>query len=101
MAKASKAARNGGTSATDGDRKQPPPIDIAVDQQVDQLRQQLALRTRKLALANELLLLLTADRKLSEESVRASEERFRQLAENVDEVFWLATADTTQILYIN
>jgi len=37
----------------------------------------------------------------AEEALRASEEQFRQLAENIREVFWLATADLTRILYIS
>ena len=38
--------------------------------------------------------------KRAEELVRASEERFRQLADNIKEVFWLTTPDH-QILYIS
>lgn len=36
-----------------------------------------------------------------EESLRASEERFRQLAENVREVFWVKSTDWEQMLYIS
>jgi PAS domain S-box-containing protein len=32
-------------------------------------------------------------------ALRASEEKFRQLAENIDEFFWIATADRTEVLY--
>jgi PAS domain S-box-containing protein len=44
---------------------------------------------------------LENERKLAEAetNLRASEERFRQLADNVREVFWLATADKSEILY--
>ncbi len=31
----------------------------------------------------------------------ASEERFRQLAENIEEVFWISTPDKSQMLYIS
>lgn len=41
------------------------------------------------------------ERKLAEQSVRESENRFRQLAEGVSEVFWLRQRDTGQILYIS
>jgi PAS domain S-box-containing protein len=41
------------------------------------------------------------ERKRSEEALRASEEQFRQLAENIREVFWLATADLSKMLYIS
>jgi PAS domain S-box-containing protein len=33
--------------------------------------------------------------------LQASEERFRQLAENIDEVFWLLEPDTWQMLYVS
>ena len=36
-----------------------------------------------------------------EEAVRESREMFRQLAENIHEVFWLSTPDKNQILYIS
>lgn len=37
----------------------------------------------------------------AEEALRASEEQFRQMAENIREVFWLATADLSKMLYIS
>ena len=37
----------------------------------------------------------------SDEATRASEERFRQLAENIREVFWLTNPDKTEMLYIS
>ncbi len=41
------------------------------------------------------------ERKRAETNLRRSEEKFRQLAENVQEVFWLGTPDWQNILYIN
>ncbi|HEV3138239.1 MAG TPA: PAS domain S-box protein, partial [Pirellulales bacterium] len=41
------------------------------------------------------------DRKRSEEAVRASEQRFRQLAENIEEVFWVSEFDPRRILYVS
>ncbi len=35
------------------------------------------------------------------ESLRESEQRFRQLAENIREVFWMTTADGEQVLYVS
>lgn len=41
------------------------------------------------------------ERKNTEKSLRESEERFRQISENISEVFWLRSADNRRILYIN
>jgi PAS domain S-box-containing protein len=40
-------------------------------------------------------------RKQAEEALRQSEERFRQMAENIHEVFWMANPELTQILYVS
>ncbi len=49
-----------------------------------------------LALSNDI-----TERKRAEIAVRESEERFRQLAEGIDEIFWLVAADGTTPLYIS
>jgi two-component system sensor histidine kinase/response regulator len=41
------------------------------------------------------------ERKQAEEALRQSEEKFRQMAENVQQVFWMMNADASAILYIN
>ena len=41
------------------------------------------------------------ERKLAEEALRESEERFRQIAENIHEVFWLRSPDLKQLLYVS
>jgi PAS domain S-box-containing protein len=41
------------------------------------------------------------ERKQAEEAVRNSEEKFRQLAENVREVFWMMNAAATEVLYVS
>ena len=41
------------------------------------------------------------DRKRQEEALKISERRFRQLAENIEEVFFLISADLKTIFYIN
>ncbi|HEY3476699.1 MAG TPA: PAS domain S-box protein [Anaerolineales bacterium] len=42
-----------------------------------------------------------AERKQAEEELRASEERFRQLADNIQEAFWMTDAQTGQEIYMS
>ncbi|MGB3267781.1 MAG: PAS domain-containing protein, partial [Microcoleus sp.] len=42
-----------------------------------------------------------SDRKHSEKVIRESEERFRQLAENIQDSFWLLSAELTDLLYLS
>src|SRR5882762_7815815 len=41
------------------------------------------------------------DRKRAEDALRESEEKFRQLAENVSEVFWMTTPAMDEMLYVS
>jgi len=41
------------------------------------------------------------ERKLAEDAVRHSEQKFRQLAESIHEVFWMMNKEATEILYIS
>jgi PAS domain S-box-containing protein len=41
------------------------------------------------------------ERKLGEQALRSSEEKFRQLAENVREVFWIMPPSADEILYVS
>ena len=41
------------------------------------------------------------ERKQAEEALCRSEERFRQMAENIHEVFWMANPELTQMLYVS
>ena len=47
------------------------------------------------------LLSVLEDEKRSGQNLRTSEERFRQLAENINEVFWITDPDKHQMLYIS
>ncbi|MEP1075095.1 PAS domain S-box protein [Leptolyngbya sp. FACHB-16] len=42
-----------------------------------------------------------SDRKRAEEALRQSEEKFRQLAENIQSVFWISDTDCSKILYVS
>lgn len=52
---------------------------------------------------NEVMMLVRdiTDRKRAETALRENEARFRQLAENIQEVFWLSDAEIDRILYIS
>lgn len=41
------------------------------------------------------------ERKKMEQASRESEERFRQVTETIDQVFWMTTADKKQMLYVS
>jgi len=41
------------------------------------------------------------ERMRAEESLRSSEERFRHMANNIQEIFWMMDADTLEVAYVN
>ncbi|SOD97401.1 PAS domain S-box protein [Spirosoma fluviale] len=41
------------------------------------------------------------ERKVAEDALRESERRFREIAENVDEIFWIHSAEPFELLYVN
>ncbi len=58
-------------------------------------------RTRDLVVANERLEHEIAERKQAEQVVRESEERFRQIAETIPSVFWVAEKDLSVVNYVS
>jgi len=58
-------------------------------------------RTAELASANEALRAENAERRSAEELLRDSEEKFRQLADNVADVFYVTSADLQQMHYVS
>ncbi|HEY9761487.1 MAG TPA: PAS domain S-box protein [Trichocoleus sp.] len=44
---------------------------------------------------------LEAERKRAEDALRQSEEKFRQLAENIQSVFWISNANCSEIIYVS
>jgi len=67
----------------------------------DKLEDSVETQNAKLVRSNETLRKEIAGRKQVEESLRESEERFRQLAENIREVFWVTDPDKQKMLYIS
>jgi PAS domain S-box-containing protein len=51
---------------------------------------------RTVELRNEI-----AERKRTEEQLRESEGKFRQLAENINDVFWMTSPDLQEVLYVS
>src|SRR5690606_33361721 len=58
-------------------------------------------KTIQLEEANRALQRDIAQREATEAALRASEERFRQIEENIAEVFWLSNPDKQQMIYVS
>jgi diguanylate cyclase (GGDEF)-like protein/PAS domain S-box-containing protein len=58
-------------------------------------------RTRELNVSNEQLQEEINERKQAERALRESDAIFRQLTENIREVFWIGTPDWNDVLYIS
>jgi len=67
----------------------------------DELEARVTQRVAELAQANEALRTENLERKRGEETLRESEEKFRQLADNITDVFWMTSPDLKKIHYVS
>jgi len=67
----------------------------------EELEKRVEQRTAELAQANRSLQAEVEERKRSEAALLLSEEKFRDLAENIKEVFWLLDLETQGLLYVS
>ena len=67
----------------------------------DELEARVTERVAELAEANEALRTENIERKRGEETLRESEEKFRQLADNITDVFWMTSPDLKKIYYVS
>jgi len=65
------------------------------------LNSELERRTAELSKANDTLRMEIAERERSGQELYESEERFRQIAENISEVFWIADLTQSRLLYVS
>jgi len=65
------------------------------------LDQRVRERTAELVMANENAQRQVVERDQAVQAMKESEERFRQVIENIDQVFWITSADKSAMLFIN
>ncbi len=87
-----------GTSTDIDDQKR---AEAALWRAHDELEKRVRERTAELERANSSLVEEIAERQRAERALRESEEKFRQIAENLGEVVWMSNPATSQLLYIN
>ena len=77
-------------------------IEEALARKNEELESRVEERTATLRQTNHQLLAEVIEHKRAEAALRSSEERFRQLAENINEVFWISSLDSPQkMMYIS
>ncbi|MGI0484668.1 GAF domain-containing protein [Pantanalinema rosaneae CENA516] len=74
---------------------------LEIQQVNETLEQRVQERTQALRYMNDQLAAEIAERLQAEVALRDSEERFRQMAENIREVFWMSSVDKQQLLYVS
>lgn len=74
---------------------------LTLEQVNEVLESQVEQRTAALRKINQTLQAEIIERQRVEDKLRTSEEQFRQLTENIREVFFLSTPDLNEILYIS
>ena len=87
-----------GTSTDIDDQKR---AEAALWRAHHELEKRVRERTAELERANSSLVEEIAERQRAERALRESEEKFRQIAENLGEVVWMSNPATSQLLYIN
>ena len=68
---------------------------------MDDLEGMVAERTGELQYINHALQTEVAEHQRAEETLRESEEKFRQLADNVTDVFWMTSPDLRKVHYVS
>ncbi|MEO6095414.1 MAG: response regulator [Fibrobacteria bacterium] len=93
------------TKAESGEMRAARPVEEAVDAmyqaQTEVLIRKLEKKALQLEHANGELLDEIVDRRRAEEGLRRSEERFRELAETIQEIFWMTDPGKTRTLYVS
>jgi len=67
----------------------------------DELEVRVGERTTELVKANETLQAENTERKRAEETLRESEEKFHQLADNITDAFWIRSPDMRVVHYVS
>ena len=73
----------------------------ALQQLNEELERRVEQRTEELLKLNADLRVQISEREQAEISLRASEQRFREIADTIHEVFWIATPELDRVLYVS